>query len=320
LLGLIARRVGHALVAFAGITFVVFLLVRIAPGDPVDRYLGGLQARHATPELETQLRREMGLDKPFVSQYVGWLKRAATLDFGRSFIDRRPVRERIGQRLPATLALNMSALVLALAIAIPVALLSAARPEGPFDRAARLVLLFLYAVPSFLGALALLDLFAVRLGWLPLLGPGIEVESFFGVVRHAALPVIALAYGQVALFSRFTRSALIESLGQDFVTAARARGLSWWEILTRHGLRTSLIPLVSLMSVVVPSLLSGSVIIERIFQWNGLGNLFFDAVVARDYPTVMGLAILTACLTLAASVAADILYAVLDPRVRESAV
>jgi len=316
LLGLITRRLGHALVAFAGITFVVFFLVQLAPGDPVDRYLGGLQARHATPELERSLRQEMGLDRPILVQYGNWLARSVTLDFGRSFIDRRPVRERIGERLPATIALNVSALALSLLLALPIALLSAAKRNGPFDRSSRTVLLFFYALPSFVGAIALLDLFAVRLGWFPLLGPGWS-SSPAELIRHAVLPVVALSYAQVALFARFTRSALIDSLGHEFVTAARARGLSWIEILLRHGLRGAMIPLVSLMSVVIPSLLSGSVVIERIFGWNGLGDLFFEAVLARDYPTIMGLAILTATLTLVASVAADILYAVLDPRVRE---
>lgn len=318
MLGLLARRLGHALVAFAGITFTVFVLVHLAPGDPVDRYLGGIQARHSSPEMERQLRAELGLDRPLAMQYLDWLHRAATLDFGRSFIDRRPVRDRIAERLPATLALNLAAMILALLLAIPIALRSAARRDGPFDRGSRFLLMVLYALPSFVGGLLLLDLFAVRLGWFPLLGMGANPSPGFGdVVRHAALPVLALAYGQVALFARYTRSALIDSLGQEFVTAARARGLSWAEIMVRHGLRSALIPLVSLLSVVVPSLLSGSVIIERIFQWNGLGSLFFDAVTMRDYPTVMGLAILTALLTLAASIAADLLYAALDPRVRE---
>lgn len=318
--GLIARRLGHSAVAFAGITLVVFLLVHLAPGDPIDRHLGGLQSRHATPELERQLREELGLDRPLASQYVAWLTRAATLDFGRSFVDRRPVADRIAERLPATLALNVTALVVVILTALPLALVSASRPNGLFDRGSRFVLLLLYAVPVFVGSLALLDLFAVRLGWFPLLGPGSDASlSASDRVRHMALPVVALAYGQVALFARYLRGALVDALGQDFVVAARARGLSWASILLRHGLRSALVPLVSLMSVVVPLLLSGSVIVERIFRWDGVGSLLFDAVTARDYPTVMGLTILTALVTLLASIAADVCYALLDPRVKEGA-
>jgi peptide/nickel transport system permease protein len=315
---LIARRLAHGLVAFAGITFIVFSLVHLAPGDPVQRHLGGLQARHASPGLERQLREELGLDLPIPTQYVRWLGRAATLDFGRSFVDRRTVRDRIAERLPATLALNLAAFLLALAVAVPTGLVSAAKRDGLFDRGSRFVLLLLYTVPSFIGALFLIELFSVRLGVFPLFGMRSGPSSGIGdVFMHAVLPVLALAYGQLALFARFTRGAVIESLGEEFVTAARARGLSTFEITLRHGARNAMIPLVSLLSVVVPYLLSGSVIIERIFRWNGLGNLFFEAVVARDYPTVMGLSILTAMLTLAASIAADVLYAVLDPRMRE---
>jgi peptide/nickel transport system permease protein len=320
-LRLIARRLVHGLVAFAGITFVVFSLVHLAPGDPVQRHLGGLQARHASVELERQLRSEMGLDRPLLVQYFDWLRRAATLDFGRSFLDRRPVRQRITERVPATVALNASALIVALLIAIPVGLASAARRDGWFDRGSRFVLILLYAIPAFIGALFLHEIFAVRLGLFPLFGmrsaPSAGALDFG---RHMILPVLALAYGQLALFARFTRGAVLESLGSEFVIAARARGLSGTEVVVRHGARSAIVPLASLLSVVVPYLLSGSVIVERIFRWDGLGNLFFEAVGARDYPTVMGLAIVTAVATLVASIAADVLCVAVDPRVREGEV
>lgn len=323
MLSYVSRRLLYAALTFLGITVVVFILIHAVPGDPVEYYIG-IQAGPRPPRaVIEQIRTEHRLDQPLVTQYLFWLKSAATLDFGRSFLDRRPVSSKIAEKLPNTFALNALALMVALAIAIPAGLAGALRPRRWFDRSSGLAFLLLYSLPNFWVGLLLMQLFSVQLEILPLYGMrSTDSEQLpLGArladqVAHLVLPVATLAYTQLAIFARFSRSALLEVIHQDFIIAARAKGLSEQAVVFRHALRNALIPLITLLGLTIPYLISGSVIVEQLFQWDGVGRLYFQAVLARDYPTVMGLTVATAVVTLLASLIADLLYGLADPRIR----
>lgn len=317
-----ARRLLYAVITFFGITVATFTLIHSVPGDPVS-FFAGAAGINASPQVLDAIRREHALDRPIPEQYLRWLFDAVTLDFGRSIIDRRPVRTRIAQKLPHTLLLNVLAFVLAAAIGIPIGLWSAVRAGRLLDRTSAVLFFLLYSLPTFWVALLLIEWLSVRLGILPLFGmysDGYESMSGAGQLmdrtRHLILPVITLTYAQLAIFARFSRSALAEVIRQDFITTARAKGAGDGAVMFRHGLRNALLPLITLLGLTIPFLLSGSVIVEEIFQWDGIGLLYFDSIRTRDYPTVMGLTVMTAVVTLLAGLAADLLYAVADPRVR----
>jgi len=324
MLSYILRRLLYAALTFLGITVAVFALIHTAPGDPIEYYIGIHPTRPPGEVLE-QIRAEHRLDKSLATQYLFWLKSAATLEFGRSFVDRRPVSSKIAEKLPNTFALNALALMMALGIAIPAGLAGALRARRWFDRGSGLAFLLLYSLPNFWVGLLLMQLFAVHLEVLPLYGMSSTDHEQLPLtakvadrLAHLILPVITLAYTQLAVFARFSRSALLEVIHQDFITAARARGLSERAVVFRHAFRNALIPLITLLGLTVPYLISGSVIVEQLFQWDGVGRLYFEAVLARDYPTVMGLTVATAVVTLLASLIADLLYGLADPRIRVS--
>lgn len=317
------RRLLYAAITFLGITIVVFSLIHAVPGDPVEFYIGLSGQVRPTSEVIDEIRREYHLDQPLWKQYLHWLNRAVTLDFGRSITDREPVSHRIGRRVPNTVVLNLLALLISLAIAIPAGLMSAVKAHQWFDRGSGVFFLLLYSLPSFWVALLLMEFFSVKLGILPLYGmTSSDYEQLSGGAKildrllHFALPVTTLAYAQLAIFARFSRSALLEVIHQDFITAARAKGLSEPAVVLRHAFRNALIPLITLLGLAIPYLISGSVIVEQLFQWDGVGRLYFESVLARDYPTIMGLTVLTALVTLLANLLADLLYGAADPRIR----
>ncbi len=320
----LGRRLAYALLTFFGITVAVFFLIRAVPGDPVTYHLmQSGRGLSAPPEVIEQIRRTHRLDRPVTVQYAYWLADLARLDLGRSFVDRRPVRDRILEKLPNTLLLNGAALLLALMLALPAGIFGAARPGHWFDRASGVIFLLLYSLPAFWVALLLMDLLSVRLGWFPLLGATSGnysdlsgFEKLGDRLWHMVLPVATLAYGQFAFFARFTRSSMREVMGAEYLTAARARGVGERRLILSHALRNALIPMVTVLGVSVPVLLSGSVIVETLFAWDGLGRMYYMAVLARDYPVVMGMTVLTALATLAAYLITDALYPVVDPRVR----
>jgi peptide/nickel transport system permease protein len=316
----IARRLIYALLTFAGITIATFALIHSVPGDPVAFYTGRFKM---SPAVVDAIRREHRLDQPLVSQYLHWARGVATLDFGRSIADRKPIGPEIARRLPNTLLLNGIAFALAALIGIPIGLWSARRPGRLVDRGSAVTFFFLYSLPSFWVALLLMQWLSVRTGWLPLFGMTSDgyasmstAERLADRIAHLVLPVVTLTYGQLAIFARFSRSAAYEVIRQDFITTARAKGVGEGMLLWHHAFRNALLPLITLLGLTVPYLLSGSVIVEEIFQWDGIGLLFFDAIRTRDYPVAMALTVVTAIATLAASLLADVLYAVADPRVR----
>jgi peptide/nickel transport system permease protein len=311
------RRLLYALLTFIGITIATFALIHSVPGDPITFFIGRAGMNTIPPEMLDRLRHELHLDEPLPRQYLRWLRGSVTLDFGRSTVDRRPVREVILEKLPNTFQLNLLAFLLAAAGGVPIGLWSASRSGRLTERASAVGFFLLYSLPSFWVALILIHLFAVKLNWLPLFG--MQDDSETGIVdrvRHMVLPVLTLTYAQLAIFARFSKSAVTEVIRQDYITAARARGAGAVSVLWRHAFRNALLPLITLLGITIPYLMSGSVIVERIFQWDGVGLLYYNAILARDYPVVMALTVVTAVLTLLGSLLADILYAFADPRVR----
>lgn len=319
----LVRRLLYAVLTFFGITVATFVLIHAVPGDPISFFLSRSGATGITPEVRAAIEREFHLDQSLPEQYVYWLQHAITFDFGTSILDRRPVRERIAEKLPATFQLNFAAFLLAALFGIPIGMWSATKSGRLAERASAVGFFVLYSLPTFWVALLLIQWFSVRLGILPLFGMNSNdygdltpAQQFADRVRHMILPVITLTYAQLAIFARFTKSAVSEVIRQDFITAARAKGAGQATVLWHHAFRNALMPLITLLGITIPYLISGSVIVEQIFQWDGIGLLYYDAILSRDYPTVMGLTVATAVVTLFASLVADILYAVADPRVR----
>ena len=319
--GYILRRLLLAVPTLFGIAVVVFLLVHLAPGSP-----GAAQTlRRPTGRAAAEMRRLYGLDRPLPERFGLWISRVVRFDLGDSFVDHRPVSVRIREALPATLLLNGLALALALAIAIPLGVIAGGNPEGAFDRSSGAVLFALYSLPTFWAALLLQTLLSVRLRWLPLYGMSSDAApaGLAGVLdrlSHLALPVTCLTYGTLAFTARLIRSGVVEARGSDYVLAARARGASRRRALWRHAFPNAAVPLITLLGLLLPAILSGSVIVERVFVWPGLGQLYFDSILARDYPVILALSLISAVVTLLATLASDIAAAAADPRVRDGAV
>ncbi len=324
----IARRLLYGILTFFGITLAVFILIHSVPGDPISFYVG-THLTHLSQASLDAIRHEHHLDEPLAAQYLYWLRGVLLLDFGTSIVDHRPVTTRVLEKLPNTFELNAIAFLLAAAIGVPIGLWSATKSGRPVERASAVLFFLLYSLPSFWVALLLMEFFSVKLGILPLFGMTSDeylelsaVQKLIDHGRHLVLPVVTLAYAQLAIFARFSKSALTEVIRQDYITTARAKGAAPQSVLWRHAFRNALIPLITLLGLTIPFLISGSVIVEQIFQWDGIGRLYFTSILSRDYPTVLGLTVATAVVTLFASLFADILYAAADPRIRfeESAV
>ncbi len=305
-----------------GITLVTFFIISLAPGDPVKLIQGGQMSARVSPEAYQQMLRLYGLDKPIHIRYLIWLKRLVFLDFGDSFLDHRPVTKKIFERLPATLLLNITSLVIALLLSIPLGLYSAVKQYSLFDKINGTVLYMLYSLPEFWVALLLIILFGVKLGILPFYGmSSIDARnlSFFprlgDYILHMILPTFCLTYGSLAFLSRFVRGSTLEVIRQDYVRTAWAKGLDEKSIVYKHVFKNTLIPILTLFGILLPTLISGSVILEYIFSWPGIGALFFDAVLSRDYPTVMGLSFISSVLILISTLIADVIYAWVDPRI-----
>lgn len=322
MIGYVLRRLLLAIPTLFGITVIVFLLVHLAPGAPTP---GGADAlRRSSGHAAEEMRRLYGLDRPLDEQFSLWMRRVVRFDLGESFVDHRPVAERIREALPHTLLLNGLALVFAFAFAIPLGVAAGGRPDGAFDRISAATLFALYSLPTFWAALLLQTLFSVQLRWLPLYGVAADAApaGLHGVLdrlAHLALPVTCLTYGTLAFVARLVRSGVAEARASDYVLAARARGASRGQALWRHALRNALLPVITLFGLLLPALLSGSVIVERIFAWPGLGRLYFDSILSRDYPVILALSLLSAFATLVATLVSDIAAAAADPRVRDGA-
>ena len=320
----IIRRLGIGVLTLLLITFLLYGLLRSMPGSPVTADQAQMNpSKMLSKEEKAKLDRLYGLDKPWYQAYFHWMKNVLQGDFGVSFSrNNKPVGALIVERMPATLLLSSTSLVLAYLLSVPIGLWSSARADSGAERTASTALYMLYSLPAFVAALYLQLLFYVKLDWLPLYGmTSDEYETFsttgkiLDVLQHATLPIVCFTYGSLAYYSRFIRANMQEVLRQDYIRTARAKGVAPRTIIWKHAFRNTLIPFVTLLGLSLPGLLSGAVILEQIFSWPGMGRLFFESIGQRDYNVIMGLTLMFSVLTLAGQLLADILYAVVDPRV-----
>ena len=315
------RRLLGLIPVLLWITVISFGIMHLAPGKPTDA------AGAFNPKVSLEARQRMeklyGLDQPVPVQYVRWLRRIARLDFDRSFLDDRLVTEKIVERLPITLTINVASLLLVLGIAVPLGVVAAVRPGGWFDRLTTVLVFIGFSMPTFWLALLCMAYFGVTLRWLPVSGlHSLDYESWpmvrqwLDVAWHLILPVGIAAFVSLAGLSRYMRSSMTETLQQDYIRTAKAKGLSPGRVLFHHGLRNGLLPLITILGLSLPDLIGGSVISETIFSIPGMGRLFYEAVMARDYPVIMALTTIGAALTLLGNLLADMAYAYADPRIR----
>lgn len=307
---------------FFGITLISFAVIHLAPGSPTDMQttLNPL----ATAETRARLEKIYGLDRPLPVQYADWLGKLVRFDFGQSLSgDHRPVWDKIRERLPLTFSMNIVSLLLTLAVAVPIGVISARRQGGLFDRAATILVFIGFAMPGFWLALLLMLLFGIVWPVLPISGLTSmdfatlsPLGKLLDLSRHLVLPIFIYTFGSLAGMSRFLRSSMLEVLRQDYILTARAKGLPERIVIYKHALRNALLPVITILGLSVPGLIGGSVIIESIFALPGLGQLFYQSVMARDYPLIMGNLVLGAILTLAGNLLADAGYALADPRIR----
>jgi len=318
----ILKRLGMMVPMLLGITLISFTVIHLAPGTPTD--MQTTLNPKASLEAQKRLRELYGLDKPLMVQYGDWLKRLVHLDFGRSFSpDRRPVWDKIKERIGITLGLNLMSLIIILGVSIPIGVIAAYRAHSWFDQATTLFVFFGFAMPTFWLALLLIMFFGVHLDWLPISGLtslNFRQFSFWQKVQdlgaHVTLPVLVAAFGGLAGMSRYMRGNMLEVIRQDYITTARAKGLPERVVIFKHALRNALLPVITILGLSVPGLIGGSVIFESIFAIPGMGQLFYGAVMARDYPLVMGELVIGAVLTLLGNMLADVGYALVDPRIR----
>jgi peptide/nickel transport system permease protein len=319
------RRLLLGILTLLVITCVVYGLARNMPGTPLTAQMGEDPSRKINAEDQKRLERIYGLDKSWPEGYVQWLGNLLRGDLGRSITRKQPVVTLIRERIGPTFLVSGTALLLIWLMAIPLGLYASARSGRPDERATSLLLYVLYSFPTFVAALFLQIIFAVKLRgtpWeLPLFGmadlpPDAPLFARIAdVARHAILPVTCQTYVSLAYDSRFIKATMEEAVRQDYIRTARAKGAGPWRVLFRHAFRNTLIPLVTLLGLSLPALGGGSVIIEQIFTWPGMGRLFFESIRERDYPTIMGLTLMFSVLTLLGQLLADLLYCLVDPRV-----
>lgn len=313
------KRLLYAIPLFFVAVTVIFVLVRLAPGDPVDYMLG---ETGGTAEFIERMRHDLGLDQPLYVQYLTYIRDVATGDFGYSYASRAPVLELILDRFPATVLLMVTQYVLAIILGIGLGVLSARRPNAFFDNTVTVLSLASFAIPAFwLGQMMILvfgyhlDLFPIQ-GMYNLRAGYRGYAVIFDVAYHMVLPVITLSLLSLALIIRLTRGNMLQVIGQEYVKVARAKGLSERVVLIKHALPNALLPVVTIMGMEFPNLIAGAVLTETVFGWPGLGRLTFDAVAARDYPLLMGMFIFISALVIIGNLVTDIVYAILDPRIR----
>jgi len=308
------------------ITFVIYGLIRCIPGTPLTVDMATSDpSRGISTEDRQRLEKIYGLDKHWTIAYGQWLGNLARLNFGQSISRKQPVVRLIGERILPTLLLSVSSLIITYLLCIPLGLWLTVRDGTVGERSVSTGLYMLYSLPSFVAALFLQLLLAVRLEWLPLMGmvsDDYEQLSLLGrtwdIFKHALMPAACFTYGSLAYYTRFVKSNMMEVVRQDYIRTAKAKGVSPVGIVWTHAFRNTLIPLVTLIGLTLPALLSGAVILEQIFSWPGMGSLFFASIRERDYPTIMGLTLIFSALTLIGQLLADVLYAVVDPRVTYS--
>ncbi len=324
MLAYLIRRLLISIPLLLGILCLSFVMLKLAPGEPTI-VQQDLQARATGAQRET-LRQLYGLDQPIHIQFGRWLWRTVRLDFGRSYMpDGRPVMQKIAERIPITLGLNILEFAIIFSVAVPLGILSATRQYSLFDKSMTVFVFVGFATPDFWLALLLMILFGVQLGWLPISGLRSLNFEYLGlwaqvwdILSHLILPVLVASFGGLAYLSRLMRGSLLEVIRQDYIRTARAKGLPERDVIYRHGVRNAIIPVVTLLGLMVPGLLGGSVFIETVFSIPGMGQLFVQSAFSRDEPVLMALIVIGASLSLLGNILADVSYGLVDPRIRVS--
>jgi peptide/nickel transport system permease protein len=312
MLSYVLGRVLQAIPVLALASVAVFMILRLIPGDPADMLAG----EDATPADVEEIREQLGLTDPIPVQYVKWLRDLGRGDLGVSIRTGVAVSELLRLALPPTIELAVASLLIALALGIPLGTLAGVKPRSVWDWLLSLFTVATLGVPNFLLGVLLLWLFAVTLGWLPASGRVSVFDDPLLAMKHLALPAFALGTGLAAVLARYTRTTVQAAMGQDYVRTARAKGLREYQVVTRHALRNSLIPVVTIIALQMGNVMAGAVVIERVFTRPGVGRLVVDAILNRDYIIVQSTLILLVVIFVTVNLAADIAYGVLDPRVR----
>jgi peptide/nickel transport system permease protein len=327
----VIKRILIFIPTLLAITFITFLISHLAPGDPTELKVGVSQESMKTDaksnlnqEAKNYYKQKWGLDKPIHIQYALWLWNMCRGDFGNSFVDNRPVLEKIVERIPTTLSISIFVIFLEYLIAIPIGIYSAARQYSFWDRFSTFILFVLYSLPSFWIA-TMCIVFLANVEYLKIFPTsGLTtlgsdnwpfIERLWDRVQHLILPITCYAYASFAFLSRQMRGSMLEVIRQDYIRTARAKGLTEKSVVLKHALRNSLIPIITLLGTILPALVGGSVIIETIFSIPGVGQLAFQALVSRDYPLIMAELVMSALLTVVGLLVVDILYAYVDPRI-----
>ncbi len=304
----IARRLLQIIPTLLGISIISFSLLYIFPGDPAEFIVEARYGVEPTQEMVEKIRMEMGLDRPLIVQYLDWLSKALRGDFGISWTEGRPVMELIMQRLPASAELFFATFAVSLIFAMILGIVSAIHRDKAIDHICRILSLLGISIPSFWLGLILIWIFSVQLHLLPAFG--------YGGLKHLILPVLTWSFSFMAIKTRFVRSCLLEALSQDYVVTARAKGLPERIVVLRHALRNALIPIITYFSLSISHLIVGSIMVEVVFSWPGLGSLLVESVFKRDFPVVQALILISGVLFVFVNLIVDVLYAVIDPRIR----
>lgn len=321
MLSFLGYRLFRFFISLIGVTVITFGIMHLAPGEPTD--LQTTMNPRVSAQAKENLRKLYGLDRPLHVQYGKWVKRVVALDFGTSFVDGQKVVTKIMERMPITIVINLLALILIFTIALPIGVYSATHPYTSFDKATTVFVFIGFAIPTFWLALLMMILFGIVLGWLPISGyQSLDVsgmafaERLWDWTKHLLLPVFVSAFSGLAGISRYARAEMVEVIRQDYIRTARAKGLSESVVVYKHALRNALIPIITILGLSVPGLIGGSVIFETIYAIQGMGLLFYQSVMSRDYPTIMGIIMIGTVLTLLGNLMADIFYAIANPTVR----
>ncbi len=306
------RRAGGLVVVMVLVAVIVFVIVRVVPGDPASVMLGSA----ATPDDVAALRARLGLDQPLLVQFLLYCRQIASLDLGQSIFLNRPVSQALAERAELTSLLTLMSAALAILIGVPVGVISAVRRGRLSDHVATAGSMLFASLPSFWVGLTLIEYCAVRHAWFPVAGWGDPGDGFGAHLRHLVLPAVALGLPNSALIIRFTRTSMLDVLGEDYVRTARAKGVPPWRVVTRHALRNALIPVLTVIGLTVATLIGGAIVTETVFGLPGVGNLIVSAVLRRDYPVIQGALLAISGLYVLINLGVDLLYTLVDPRVR----
>jgi dipeptide transport system permease protein len=335
MLKIIATRIALLIPTFLGVTLLAFFLIRLVPGDPIEVRLG---ERGIDPARLEEMRAQLGLNKPLLEQYADYLGGVLTGDLGKSLITQTPVLHEFAELFPATIELSLCAILFALIIGLPAGVLAAVKRGGPLDHGVMAASLTGYSMPIFWWGLLLILLFSVILGWTPVSGRlsaayyvepvtgfllidswmSEEEGAFLDALHHLVLPSIVLGTIPLAVIARMTRSSMLEVLGEDYIRTARAKGLGLFRIVGLHALRNAMIPVVTVIGLQVGTLLAGAILTETIFAWPGIGKWLIESINRRDYPALQGGVLLVACVVMLVNLAVDLLYGLLNPRIRHA--